>query len=116
VIHVPDLLSLPTFIDNDVFRVAVESPRGSSLKLKYDAELQVITLSRPLIVGLTYLYDWGFVPSTKAADGDPLDAVVMWDGVSYPGVILPWSLASARALWLFEEFCWRRLPMKTFFK
>ncbi|HEX7795483.1 MAG TPA: inorganic diphosphatase [Vicinamibacterales bacterium] len=64
----PDLLSLPTFIDKDVFRVAVESPRGSTLKLKYDAEQQVITLSRPLVVGLTYPYDWGFVPSTKAPD------------------------------------------------
>jgi inorganic pyrophosphatase len=86
---VPDLLALPTFIDKDVFRVAVESPRGSILKLKYDPEHQVMTLSRPLVAGLAYPYDWGFVPSTHAPDGDPLDAFVMWDGVSYPGVILP---------------------------
>jgi inorganic pyrophosphatase len=86
---VPDLLSLPAFIDKDVFRVVVESPRGSILKLKYDAEYHVITLSRPLVAGLVYPYDWGFVPSTQAPDGDPLDAIVMWDGVSYPGVVLP---------------------------
>jgi len=86
---VPSLLELPTFIDRDAFRVVVESPRGSTVKLKYDADYHVITLSRPLIAGLTYPYDWGFVPSTRAPDGDPLDAIVMWDGASYPGVVLP---------------------------
>jgi len=29
------------------------------------------------------------VPSTTAPDGDPLDALVMWDDVSYPSVVLP---------------------------
>jgi inorganic pyrophosphatase len=28
--------------------------------------LKVFTLSKPLLAGLTYPYDWGFVPSTKA--------------------------------------------------
>jgi inorganic pyrophosphatase len=88
-LDVPDLSALPTFISHDVFRVVVESPRGSVLKLKYDPEHRVITLSRPLTTGLAYPYDWGFVPSTTGPDGDPLDAMVMWDGVSYPGVVLP---------------------------
>src|SRR5947208_1534091 len=83
-----DLLTLPTFADEEAFRVVVESPRGSILKLKYDPELGVITLSRPLIAGLAYPYDWGFVPSTRGPDGDPLDAIIMWDGVSYPGIVL----------------------------
>ena len=88
-IDVSDLSALPSFISDDVFRVVVESPRGSTLKLKYDSEQRVMTLSRPLIAGLRYPYDWGFVPSTTAPDGDPLDALVMWDNVSYPGVVLP---------------------------
>jgi inorganic pyrophosphatase len=67
----------------------VESPRGSSVKFKYDPDDDVIMLSRPLPAGLTFPYDWGFVPSTKAADGDPLDALILWDGTSYPGVIVP---------------------------
>jgi len=84
-----NLSALPAFVDNDTFRVVVESPRGSILKLKYDPNQGVMTLSRPLTFGVAYPYDWGFVPSTRGPDGDPIDVIVMWDGVSYPGVVLP---------------------------
>jgi inorganic pyrophosphatase len=83
-----DLLALPAFADSDAVHVVIESPRGSTSKFKYDAARGIMTLSRPLTLGLTYPFDWGFVPSTCAPDGDPLDAFVMWDGVSYPGVVL----------------------------
>jgi len=86
---VTDLLALPTYAAREAFHVVIESPRGSTSKFKYDPDRQVMTLSRPLTNGLTYPYDWGFVPSTRAPDGDPLDAIVMWDGTSYPGVVLP---------------------------
>jgi len=66
----------------------VESPRGSTLKFKYDPERSVITLARPLPAGLVYPFDWGFVPSTEGPDGDPVDAFVLWDASSYPGIVL----------------------------
>lgn len=84
-----NLATLPSFTDDGSVHVVVETPRGSTTKLKYDEKLGVMTLQRPLTLGLIYPYDWGFVPSTRAHDGDPLDAIVMWDGVSYPGVVLP---------------------------
>jgi inorganic pyrophosphatase len=82
------LFDLPTRDKDGALRVVVESPRGSTLKLKYEPELGAFTLSRPLVLGLAYPYDFGFIPGTRAQDGDPLDALVFWDGASYPGLVL----------------------------
>ena len=83
------LNELPAFIRGDVFRVIVESPRGASAKLKFDPACDAMTLSRPLPSGLTYPHDWGFIPGTRMADGDPLDAMLLWDTPSFPGVVIP---------------------------
>jgi inorganic pyrophosphatase len=79
----------PTFNANGAIHVVVETPRGSAVKFKYDPTLAAFTLSRPLPLGAAYPYDWGFVPSTRAGDGDPIDAMVLWDGTSFPGIVLP---------------------------
>ena len=84
-----DLASLSAFISPTSFRVVVESPRGSTVKLKFDLDLGVMSLSRPLTVGLAYPFDWGFVPGTRGSDGDPIDAIVVWDTPTFPGVVLP---------------------------
>ena len=84
-----DLARLPPYDLQGAVRVVVESPRGSTVKLKYDAALAVMSVSRPLPLGLAYPYDWGFVPGTRASDGDPVDALIYWDVPSYPGVVVP---------------------------
>ena len=70
------------------FHVVVESPRGSAVKLRLDPELLVMRAQRPLPLGFAYPYDWGFVPSTRAPDGDPVDALIYWDVTSFPGVVV----------------------------
>src|SRR6266853_1167179 len=80
---------LPTFAEGDIFHVVVESPRGSAVKLKYRPDLGALSISRPLAAGLVYPFDWGFVPSTKGPDGDPVDAAVFWDVATFPGVVIP---------------------------
>lgn len=83
-----NLLKLPTWADDEHVFAVVETPRGSTCKLDFDADLRVFTLAKPLMAGLTYPYDWGFIPSTKAEDGDPLDVLIIHDAQTYPGVVL----------------------------
>jgi len=37
---------------------------------------------------MTFPYDFGFVPLTKADDGDPVDVLVLMDEPAFPGCIL----------------------------
>lgn len=84
----PNLINIPPFTnDGDVY-VVVETPRGSRAKFDYDPKLKKFTLSKSLLTGLTYPHDWGFVPSTKADDGDPIDVMIVHDAATFPGIIL----------------------------
>jgi inorganic pyrophosphatase len=85
---VTNLSKLPTWADRRRIYAVVETPRGSRAKLEFDPKLDAFTLSKPLLAGLTYPYDWGFIPSTKAPDGDPLDVLIIHDAATYPGLVL----------------------------
>jgi inorganic pyrophosphatase len=65
--------------------VVVETPSGSGNKLKFDPELGVYRLDRTLPAGMSFPFEFGFVPQTVAEDGDPLDAIVLLDAPLYPG-------------------------------
>jgi inorganic pyrophosphatase len=84
----PNFIKLPAFTDDGDVYVVVETPRGSRAKFAYDPKLETFTLSKSLLIGLTYPHDWGFVPSTKADDGDPLDIMVVHDAATFPGLVL----------------------------
>ena len=81
--------TIPARASEGWLNVVVETPRGSTAKFKYDERAGVMRLSRPLPAGLCYPYDWGFMPSTRAADGDALDAMVIWDGPRTRALSLP---------------------------
>ena len=93
-----DLAKLSSRTEEGAVRVVVETPRGSRAKLAYDPELRAFRYSRPLILGLAYPYDWGFVPSTLAPDGDPLDAMVVHDAATAPGVVIDCVLTGVVAI------------------
>ena len=91
-------------------RMIVETPRGSAVKLKYDLKLKIFTVSKSLPLGLTYPFDWGFIPGTQGEDGDPLDALAIHDASTYPGVMLPCRLLGMIDLKQKSENGWEANP------
>ena len=83
------LIDLPPYDRDKTLRVVVEAPKGSTVKLTYDPHLHTFCVSRGFPLGISYPYDWGFIPGTRAADGDPVDALVLHAASTYPGVVLP---------------------------
>lgn len=68
------------------FDIVVEIPAGSRNKYVMDHQLGRIRLERQLFTSTCYPADYGYIPGTVAADGDPLDAVVLLDAPAFPGV------------------------------
>jgi len=85
----PSLIDLPTYGSDKALHVVVEAPKGSTVKLAYDPDLRTFRVSRGFPLGVSYPYDWGFIPGTRAADGDPVDALVLHAAATHPGVVLP---------------------------
>jgi len=83
-----NLLELPSWDDQGRLRIVVETPKNSPFKLHYEPLTHAFCFQRSL-QGLRYPHDWGFVPGTQAPDGDPLDALVLHDAATWPGVVLP---------------------------
>ena len=71
-----------------LLRVVVETPKGSRNKFAFNPKLRVFELKKVLPSGMTFPYDFGFVPSTKADDGDPVDVLVLMDEAAFPGCVL----------------------------
>jgi len=70
------------------YSVVIETPKGSRNKFKYDPELSCYRLNSVLPEGMVFPYDFGFVPCTKAQDGDPVDVLLLMDVPAYPGVVV----------------------------
>lgn len=85
---VPPLSRLPTFGEEDVVHVVVETPKGSPNKYAYSEAFGAFKFKTVLPEGTSFPYDFGMVPSTKGADGDPLDILILLDAPAFPGCVL----------------------------
>ena len=74
--------------DKKMLRVVIETPKGSRNKFAFDQKMHIFELKKVLPAGMTFPYDFGFVPSTKADDGDPIDVLVLMDEPAFPGCVL----------------------------
>jgi inorganic pyrophosphatase len=72
----------------EVINVVVEIPLDGVNKYEYDKQLHVFRLDRNLYSPVHYPGDYGFIPSTLAGDGDPLDVLVLVDTPSFSGCVM----------------------------
>ncbi len=72
----------------DKFNVIVEIPQGSHNKYEYDEKLDVMKLDRVLFSAVRYPYNYGFIPETRADDGDHTDVLLFSTNPIPPGVVV----------------------------
>jgi inorganic pyrophosphatase len=85
----PNYLELPVGDQSpEVINAVIEIPFGGINKYEYDKKLHVFRLDRNLYSPVHYPGDYGFVPSTLADDGDPLDVLVLVDAPSFSGCVM----------------------------
>jgi len=74
--------------DKQLLRVVIETPKGSRNKFAFNLDEHIFELKKVLPAGMAFPYDFGFVPSTKADDGDPVDVLVLMDEPAFTGCLL----------------------------
>lgn len=60
-------------------RVYIEIEKGSNVKYEYNKETGQLEVDRVLPSQYAYPYAYGFIPDTRAADGDDLDILLIED-------------------------------------
>ncbi|HEY5933843.1 MAG TPA: inorganic diphosphatase [Kofleriaceae bacterium] len=87
-LHVLAVMKAAPFAEREHLNVVIETPSGSRTKYSWDPALEAFRAKKVLPLGMTFPYDFGFVPGTKAGDGDPLDALVLADAPLVTGCIV----------------------------
>jgi inorganic pyrophosphatase len=85
----PKLLDRLEPFEDDWVMVVIETPKGSPNKLAFEPRYGTFILKGVLPAGAVFPFDFGFVPSTRGEDGDPLDVLVLMDAPVFPGCIVP---------------------------
>jgi inorganic pyrophosphatase len=82
------ILRLAPFDQDGNLTVVIETPKGSRNKYAYDEEQHVFLLKKVLPEGMVFPHDFGFIPSTKAEDEDPIDVLLLMDHPAFPGCVV----------------------------
>ena len=85
-----NLTTLPNQLDakKSICRTIIETPKGFRNKFDYDPDSNLFMLGGLLPEGMMFPFDFGFIPSTLGADGDPLDILVLMDAPAHVGCLM----------------------------
>ena len=76
------------FGEVEAFNAVIEIPKGSQDKYEYDEELDVVKLDRVLYGSQRFPFNYGFVPETRAEDGDHTDVLLLSTNALVPGCVV----------------------------
>ena len=65
--------------------VVIEAPKENRFKFKLDKATGLYKVAPILPKGQRFPFNFGFIPQTGAADGDPTDALLVIDEILSPG-------------------------------
>ena len=86
------LARLEALDDDKNVTVVIETPKGGHTKLAFDEKRDWFVVKKVLPEGMSFPFDFGFIPSTLGDDGDPLDILVLMDEPVPMGTIVPTRL------------------------
>ena len=90
------LNKISTFLEEYV-QAVIETPKGSTHKYDYDPKLEVFCLNKIMPLGMSFPFDFGFIPGTKGGDGDPVDILLIMDKPNIQGVVVQCRVIGALA-------------------
>jgi inorganic pyrophosphatase len=70
----------------ELVTIVIETPKHSIGKYFYDKKGKCFHLKKLLPLGMSFPYDFGLVSNTHGEDGDPVDAMIITECDTYPGV------------------------------
>ncbi len=76
------------FGEIEKFNVVVEISKGSQDKYEYDEKLDVVKLDRVLYGSQRFPANYGFVPETRAEDGDHTDVLLFSTNPIFTGAVV----------------------------
>src|SRR5580658_5769997 len=82
--------AIPTYVnDGDgLVHAIIETPAQIRHKYAFVPKYGIMQLKLTLAEGLAWPYDYGFIPQTRADDGDPTDVLVLGDAPTFSGCLL----------------------------
>ena len=81
--------------DDGNVTAVIETASRTRTKLAFDEGRGAFVVRKVLPQGMTFPFDFGFIPSTLGEDGDPLDVLVLMDESVPTGTVVPSRLIGA---------------------
>ncbi|MGG7072850.1 inorganic diphosphatase [Campylobacter sp. 9BO] len=87
-----DISKIKVGSNPDKINAVIEIPYGSNIKYEIDKDSGAVVVDRVMYSAMFYPANYGFVPNTLAADGDPADVLVLNEYPLQAGSVIPCRL------------------------